>query len=491
MMNPDPAQHRAILQQIARRAMLAYGLLPDFSPAADAELGKIQGAPLQDGALTRDLRNLPWASIDNDDSMDLDQLTVAEIMPNDMIKILVAVANVDVLVQKGSAIDDHARQNTSSIYTPAQIFPMLPEKLSTDLTSLAENEDRLAIVSEMVFAADGSLLSSDIYSAHVRNQAKLAYNSVAAWLSGEGPAPDRVAADRTLAENLRVQDRVAQTLKGLRREHGALDLETIEARVIFEKDEIRDLRVEKKNRARELIEEFMIAANGVSARYLTAKRSPSFRRIVRSPKRWERIVEVAGQLGTRLPQEPDPQALQQFMAQRKIADPLHFPDLSLTIIKLLGNGEYAVEFPGEASAGHFGLAVKDYNHSTAPNRRFPDLITQRLIKVAITGSPLPYDRDELLELARHCTEKEDDVNKVERLVEKSAAAILLESRIGEVFTAIVTGASNKGTWVRLLDPPAEGRLVRGFEGVDVGDALRVRLKFTNVDKGYIDFVKAD
>ncbi len=469
--------------------MMERGLQPDFSPEVDAELDRIHGASLQETAPTRDLRELLWASIDNDDSMDLDQLTVADILPNGKRKILVAVANVDSIVKKGSAIDDHARQNTTSIYTPAQVFPMLPEKLSTDLTSLAENQDRLAIVMEMVFGSDGSLQSSDIYSALVRNHAKLAYNSIAAWFTGEGPAPDHVAANKALAENLRTQDQVAQMLKRLRQDHGALDLETIEARPVFEADELRDLRVEKKNRARELIEDFMIAANGVSARYLTAKQSPSLRRVVRSPKRWDRIIEVAAQLGTRLPEEPDSRALQKFMAHQKIDDPLHFPDLSLTFIKLLGNGEYTIEFPGEPSTGHFGLAVKDYSHSTAPNRRYPDLITQRLLKAVLVGSPLPYGRDELIELARHCTLKEDDANKVERLVGKSAAAILLESRIGEQFDAIVTGASFKGTWVRLLHPPVEGRLVHGFEGEDVGQMVRVRLMYTDVERGYIDFVK--
>ena len=490
-MDTDAGRQRSTLKRIAHRAMIERGLLPDFSRAALAELDGIRATSAGNSGRPRDMRNLPWASIDNDDSRDLDQLTVAETMPEGAVRILVAIADVDAIVKQGSAIDDHARHNTTSVYTAAEIFPLLPEKLSTDLTSLGYREDRPAIVIEMVFAEDGSLRSSDLYGATVRNSAKLAYNSVADWLEGKGPAPAPVAAVEGLAENLRLQDRVAQRLKAFRHEHGALDLETIETRPVFDGDVIRDLEAERRNRAKELIEDFMIAANGVTARYLNARKYPSLRRVVRSPKRWERIVEVASRYGATLPPEPDPRALGRFLAERKAADPLRFPDLSLTIIKLMGAGEYVPEFPEETAPGHFGLAVRDYTHSTAPNRRYPDLITQRLLKSAITGSPMPYGRDELTELARHCTEKEDDANKVERLVGKSAAAMLLESRIGERFDAIVTGASEKGTWVRLLHPPVEGRLIHGFEGANVGDGLRVQLVHTDVERGYIDFKRVD
>ena len=490
-MDMDAGRQRSTLRQIARRAMIERGLLPDFSRAALVELDGIRETAAGSSGGPRDLRNLPWASIDNDDSRDLDQLTVAETLPGGAVKILVAIADVDAVVKQGSAIDDHARQNTTSVYTAGEIFPMLPEKLSTDLTSLGYGEDRPAIVIEMVVGEDGSLRSSDLYGATVRNRAKLAYNSVAAWLEGEGPAPGPIADVEGLAENLRIQDRVAQQLKAFRHEHGALDLETIEARPVFDGDVIRDLEAERRNRAKELIEDFMIAANGVTARYLNARKYPSLRRVVRSPKRWERIVEVASRYGVTLPPEPDPRALGQFLTGRKAADPLRFPDLSLTIIKLMGAGEYVAEFPEETAPGHFGLAVRDYTHSTAPNRRYPDLITQRLLKAAITGSPMPYGRDELTELGRHCTEKEDDANKVERLVGKSAAAMLLEPRIGERFDAIVTGASDKGTWVRLLHPPVEGRLIHGFEGADVGDRLRVQLVHTDVERGYIDFKRVE
>ena len=485
-MENGSGKQRATLRRIARRAMLERGLLPDFSQDALAELSAIRAPAAGDGGV-RDLRSFPWASIDSDDSRDLDQLTVAEKLPGGFVRVLVAIADVDALVGKGSAIDGHARTNTTSVYTAGGIFPMLPERLSTDLTSLADREDRLAVVIEMTVAADGSLTASDVYRAAVRNCAKLAYNSVAAWLDGQGPMPAPVASVPGLDANLRLQDEVAQNLKAFRHEHGALDLQTLEARPVFDVDEIRDLEVEEKNRARELIEDLMIAANGVTARFLEARRLPSLRRVVRSPRRWDRIVEVAAHLGEALPPQPDPRALAGFLARRRVADLLRFPDLSLTVVKLLGAGEYVVEMPGQAAPGHFGLAVRDYTHATAPNRRFPDLLTQRLLKAALTGGPAPYTEDELAELAGHCTLQEDAANKVERQVAKSAAAMLLASKVGQRFDAIVTGASPKGTWVRVLRPPVEGKLVTGFEGLDVGHRLRVELAATDVERGFIDF----
>ena len=488
-MQTDEKQHRAILQRIAYRAMLQRGLLPDFSSEALAELDGIQSPAAINDEQLRDLRSLLWASIDNNDSRDLDQLTVAEAMQGDKVKILVAVADVDELVNNGSAIDEHARHNTTSVYTAARIFPMLPEKLSTDLTSLNCNEDRLAIVAEMVIGADGSLEDSDIYRARVRNHAKLAYNSVASWLEGHEILPEAVALVKGLEENLRLQDRAAGSMKNLRHVHGALSFETVEARPVFDGDEIRDLEVEKRNRAKDLIEDFMIGANGVTARYLSSKKFPSIHRVVRTPKRWERIVELADEHGFKLPNTPDSRALEEFLTKAKTADPVRFPDLSLAVIKLMGAGEYVAALPGETTPGHFGLAVRDYNHSTAPNRRYPDLITQRLLKAAIEESPLPYSNDELEVLAKHCTQEEDAANKVERQVRKSAAAMLLEHRIGEQFDAIVTGAAEKGTWARLLTIPVEGRVVHGFEGLDVGNRIRVQLTFVDVDRGYIDLKK--
>jgi VacB/RNase II family 3'-5' exoribonuclease len=483
------AAHRELLRQIARQAMADYKLQPDFSPAAVAECASARpAASASDGA--RDLRDLPWCSIDNDDSLDLDQLSVSAPAPGGATRILVAIADVDALVRPRGAVDDHARQNTTSVYTPAAIFPMLPERLSTDLTSLAFGEDRPAIVVDMVIDAQGSTVDSTVYRAVVRNRAKLAYNSVAAWLDGQGPMPGAIGAVPGLDAQLRVQDEAAHRMRQARLEHGALDFQTIETRPVFDGDRVRDLAVERDNRARDLIEDFMVAANGATARFLEAKRFPSIRRVVRSPERWDRLEALAASLGARLPADPDSKALADFLAARRAADPLRFPDLSLSVIKLLGAGEYVVDPPGGDAPGHFGLAVKDYTHSTAPNRRYPDLLTERLLKAAIAGAARPYTDEELASLATHCTEMEDEAHKVERLVRKAAAALVLESRLGEVFDAVVTGASPKGTWVRIFHPPVEGRLERGFEGADVGDRLRVRLIHTDARRGFIDFVRA-
>ena len=479
--------HRLILEDIARRAMLESGLAPDFSAQALGELAGIQVAAMQVEGSTRDLRNLPWCSIDNDDSRDLDQLTVAEAQLDGATKVLVAIADVDAIVKRRSGLDDHAQQNTASVYTVAETFPMLPERLSTDLTSLNFEADRMAIVIEMVLDGEGSLQSSELSRAMVCNRAKLTYNAVAEWLEGSGPMPQEIAKISGLDENLRLQDCMAQKLRALRHLNGALELETIQARPVFEGDELKALEGDYKNRAKDIIEDFMIAANGVTARYLATKAFPSMRRVVRVPKRWNRIVELAAERGTRLTKDPDAKALEGFLLAAKASDPIRFPDLSLSVIKLLGSGEYVVQPPGGTAVGHFGLAVKDYAHSTAPNRRYPDLITQRLLKSAMAGGAIPYDNSELEALAKHCTEAEAAVKKVERHVEKSAAAILLESRIGEQFDAIVTGASEKGTWVRLMNPPIEGRLELGSKTVDVGHQLRVQLVRTDVERGYIDF----
>jgi VacB/RNase II family 3'-5' exoribonuclease len=475
------------LKSIAREVMLKRGLLPNFSPAVIAETNRITQAAAASGAAIRDLRGLLWASIDNDDSADLDQLSVAEAVAGGAVKILVAIADVDALVKKDSAIDGHAWTNTTSVYTAAGIFPMLPEKLSTDLTSLGEGQERLAIVIEMVISTDGAVVASDIYRAAVLNRAKLAYNGVAAWLEGTAPAPPKLAAVPGLDEQLRVQDRTAQALKKVRHAHGALQLETLQVRAVFDSGALADLLPDEKNRAKELIEDFMIAANGVTAKYLAEKGVPSLRRVLRTPERWDRIVALACASGERLPPTPDAAALDAFLSKRRQLDPARFADVSLSVIKLLGSGEYALDVPGQPSEGHFALAVKDYTHSTAPNRRFPDLVTQRLLKAALTGQTSQYTNDELTTLARHCTDQEDNAAKVERQVGKSAAALLLASRIGARFDAIVTGASDKGTWVRISGPTAEGRVVRGFEGLDVGDRVVVELVRADVARGFIDF----
>jgi VacB/RNase II family 3'-5' exoribonuclease len=482
-------KHRATLERIAHTAMLERGLLPDFSAQALAELARIQAPASISQDSMRDLRKLLWVSIDNEDSLDLDQTTTAEELQDGCVKIYVAVADVDALVKKSTELDAHAQHNTTSVYTAARIFPMLPEKLSTDLTSLNFDQDRVSIVVEMVINRDGSLQTGDVYQAITHNYAKLAYNSVAAWLEGNGPISEGVAAINGLDINLRLQDKVAQRMKIFRHAHGALSLETIEAKVVFDGDQIRNLETEERNRAKELIENFMVAANGVTARFLDGKKFPSIRRVVRVPKRWELIVKVAAENQYELPETPNAKALEGFLVKQKAEDPQRFPDLSLTIIKLLGAGEYLAEIPGDKVPGHFGLAVQDYSHSTAPNRRYPDLITHRLLKAALRGQPVPYTKVELDALATHFTEAEDAANKVERQVSKSAAALILETHIGEQFEAIVTGAAQKGTWVRLLKIPVEGKLVQGTQGVDVGDRIRVQLIELDVERGYIDFKK--
>jgi VacB/RNase II family 3'-5' exoribonuclease len=478
------------LRLIAHKAMTDRGLEPDFPREALQQLNGIQGPARDTDHAIRDLRKRLWCSIDNDTSKDLDQLTVAEKLPAGRVKVLVAIADVDAIVKPSSPIDRHARTNTTSVYTAAQIFPMLPERLSTDLTSLGEDSDRLAIVIEMVVAADGSVQESELYRALVNNHAKLAYNSVAAWLDGADKMPDKVGKVKGLDEQLRMQDQIAQVMKSVRYQHGALDLETIEPEAVLRDGQVVDLRPQKKNRALELIEDFMIAANGVSAQFLEKRGLPALRRVVRSPERWDRIRKVAAGFGEQLPANADSKALGAFLARRRQTDLLRFPDLSLTIVKLLGAGEYVLQLPGQESAGHFGLAVQDYSHSTAPNRRFPDLITQRLLKSALAHDKLPYSPAELTSLATHCTEQEDAAKKVERQVRKSASAQFLSGRIGETFDALVTGASEKGTWVRLLKPPAEGKLMDGSKGVDVGDQIKVRLTGLNIERGFIDFVRS-
>jgi len=481
---------RARLRAIAIRAMRERGLEPAMPPDALAAAAEVQAAPLTSEEPVRDLRKRLWCSIDNDDSRDLDQLSVAEPQASGDVKVLVAIADVDVLVPKGSPADRHAAQNTTSVYTPGVIFPMLPERLSTDLTSLGEAQDRLAVVVEMVVSADGAITSSDLYGAIVRNHAKLAYNATGAWLAGSGPLPRAAAAVPAMDQQLRVQDGVAQALSRVRHEHGALEFQSLEVQSIFDGDTLLDLQPQVANRAKALIENLMVAANGVTARFLDARGFPSLRRVVKSPERWDRIRGLAQELGDALPPAADSRALNAFLVRRKEAAPDTFVDLSSTIIRLLGSGEYVVDPPGAESPGHFGLAVRDYSHSTAPNRRYPDLITQRLVKAALASHSAPYTIAELERLAVQCTRQEDNANKVERHVRKSAAALVVQSRIGDEFDAFVTGASNKGTYVRVGSPPIEGRLMGQTSGLDVGDRLRVRLSGVDVDRGFIDFERA-
>jgi exoribonuclease R len=473
------------LRATARRAMTENGFVPDFPPEVQREVAALaETTP----AGVPDLRELAWSSIDNRESRDLDQLEVAERLPYDHIRVRVAISDVDEMVDQGSATDGYAGHSTTSVYAGPFVFPMLPERLSTDLTSLNPGEDRGAVVVEMDVGPGGAVVRHDVFRALVRSRAKLSYDAVGAWLEAGTAVPPEVAAVAGLEEQVRLQDEAAQRLRALRRRHGLLDLETIEARPVVAGGRVIDLEVPPHDRARDIIENFMIAANVAMARFLKARRVPSLRRVVRTPKRWDRIVALAAELGEPLPAEPDPKALAGFLARRKAADPEHHPDLSLAVVKLLGPGEYVLERRASRGVdGHFGLAVAEYAHSTAPNRRYADLVTQRLVKAALDASPPVYTEDSLMAIAARCTEREDAARKVERTVRKSVAAALSLDRIGDYFTAIVTGASEKGTYVRVLRPPLEGRVVQGYQGLDVGDTVRVKLIGADPARGFIDF----
>jgi exoribonuclease-2 len=477
------------LQAIAKDVVQRHGFQPDFPPQVPQQLADLRAHPPQIAATgdIRDLRNLLWSSIDNDTSRDLDQIEVAERASNGDVKVMIGIADVDAFVPKQTPIDQHAARETTTVYAGVRNFPMLPEELSTGKTSLLENQDCLSVVVEFFVDSTGIVKSSSVYRAIVRNKAQLQYNSVGAWLEGKSPAPPKVSASEDLQAQLKLQDEVAQKLKTQRFQHGALSLQTDELQPLLLNDQVIDVVKQQKNHATELIEEFMVAANGVGARLL--EKVSSIRRIVRVPKRWDRIVQLAATNGEKLPVEPDSKALNDFLVRRKAADPDHFADLSLSVIKLIGPGEYVLERAGDVAPGHFGLAVQDYTHSTAPNRRFPDVVTQRLIKALLAGQKTPYSDGELTAIAANCTLKEDAAKKVEREMAKRLAAITLKNRIGEVFDAVVTGASEKGTFVRALQIHIEGMLTQGDQGLDVGDKLRVKLIRTDVQKGYIDFAR--
>jgi VacB/RNase II family 3'-5' exoribonuclease len=487
---PAPNPSHLDLQATAKEVMMQHGFAPDFAPEVSAQLADLKQHPPQvavaDGI--RDLRNLLWSSIDNDTSRDLDQIEVADGVSNGDVKILIGIADVDVFVPKLTPIDQHAARETTTVYTGIRNFPMLPEELSTGVTSLLENVDRLSVVTEFVVGPDGNLKSSDVYRAVVRNKAQLQYNSTGAWLEGKSPAPPKVAASSELQAQLKLQDEVAQRLKKQRVENGALNLQTDEVLPLVLNDKVVDVVKQQKNHATDLIEDFMIASNGVVARML--EKVSSLRRIVRTPERWDRIVQLAASKGEKLPAQPDSKALNDLLLRRKAADPDHFADLSLAVIKLIGPGEYVLERPGETAAGHFGLAVQDYTHSTAPNRRFADVVTQRLIKAMLAGKANPYSDDELTAVAANCTQKGDAARKVEREMSKRLAAVAMQNRIGQVFDAIVTGVTDHATFVRVLQPHIDGMLAQGQHGLDVGDRLRAKLIRTDVQKGYIDFARA-
>lgn len=476
------------LSAAAERCMQEHGFHPEFSGDAQQQLAAIIAAANTPGDehLT-DLRHLLWSSIDNDDSRDLDQIEWAEQLPDGRIRVLIGVADVDGTVHRGTPIDEHAASETTSVYTGVRTFPMLPVELSENITSLNEDQDRAAVVTEFCVGANGVTTDGKIHRALVQNKAQLAYNAVGSWLERKGAAPEKIAKSKELEQQLRLQDEAAQRMVGARFQHGALDLETIETRPVMQHEEAVDLARLVKNCATSLIEEFMVAANGVMARFLDAAKVASIRRVVRTPKRWERIVELAKGLGTNLPAEPDSKALNNFLLEQRTKDLAHFSDLSLSVIKLLGPGEYMMVRPGEESPGHFGLAVQDYTHSTAPNRRFPDVVTQRLLKAVKEGTSSPYSADELQAIAIRCTQMEDAARHVERDMQKRIAAVVLHPRIGESFAGIVTGVNQHGTFVRALEPHVEGMVVRGGKGLDVGDRVAVKLVGTNPERGFIDF----
>jgi len=472
----------------AHATMIEHGFQPDLPAGTDTEVSAIQAHPEPPAAPgAQDLRTLLWSSIDNDTSKDLDQIEWAEQLKDGRIRVLIGVADVDARVHQGMIIDSHAKSETTSVYTGVKVFPMLPAELSEGITSLNENEDRVAVVIEYTVDQSGTTADGKAYRALVRNRAQLAYNAVGAWLEGRGSAPAKVVASADLATQLKLQDTAAQRMVGGRFQHGALDLETMETRPVMLADQAVDIARLEKNRATSLIEEFMVAANGVIARTFEEAGVASIRRIVRTPKRWDRIVELAQGLGTTLPAEPDSKALNDFLLAQKVKDPDHFPDLSLATVKLMGPGEYVLVKPNEVSPGHFGLAVQDYTHSTAPNRRFPDVVTQRLLKAWLAKAPQPYTTDDLTAIAAHCTLMEDNARKVEREMQKRIAAVVLHPRIGQSFPAIVTGVNNYGTFVRTLDPHVDGMVVSGGKGLDVGDKVTVKLVSTDPQRGFIDF----
>jgi exoribonuclease-2 len=488
MNGPTPSD--VDLQAIARQVMIQHGFEPDFPRPVQQQLATLKShAPtVAPNGQIRDLRNLLWSSIDNDTSKDLDQIEVAEQLPNGDIKILVGIADVDAFVLRDTPIDAHAAKETTTVYTGVHNFSMLPEILSTGITSLLENQDAFSLIIEFIVSPDGQVLSSDLYRAIVRNKAQLTYNSIGGWFEGSAAPPPKVAASTDLQSQLKLQNQVAQALKKQRYFNGALNIETIEVRPVILDQKVVDVVRQEKNPATDLIEDFMIAANGVVARAL--ERVSSLRRIVKTPERWDRIVQLAAEQGGKLPAQPDSKALNDFLTQRKAADPDHFADLSLAVIKLMGPGQYVLERPGDPEQGHFGLAVQDYTHSTAPNRRFADLVTQRIVKAKLSGSTNPYSDGDLESIATNCTQREDAARKVEREMTKRMAAVAMASRIGQTFDGIVTGANTKGTFVRILNPRVEGMLVQGQQGLDVGDNLKVKLLRTDVQHGYIDFARA-
>jgi VacB/RNase II family 3'-5' exoribonuclease len=475
----------------ASAEMIREGFHPQYPDGTDEQVAAIRAAA---GSISPDgrpdLRGLLWSSIDNDTSRDLDQIEVAERVDGG-IRVRVGIADVSASVLRDTPIDKHAADQTVTVYTAVRNFSMLPTELSTDMTSLNENEDRAADVVEYVVDAQGAVSQTSIYRAIVRNAAQLAYSHVGPWLEGTAGPDAKVAASAYLQAQLKLQDEAAVALRGQRVRNGALEFNRTEADPVVVDGKVQEIKSVEHNRAADLIEEFMIAANESMARTLRAAKRSCIRRIVRSPERWARIVELVGQHGTVLPAEPDSGALNSFLQAQRAADAVHYPDLALAVIKLMGPGEYVLAAGNEANPpGHFGLAALDYAHSTAPNRRFPDLVTQRVVKAMLANQPPPYSDDELTAIALHCNDREKAARKVERAMEKRIAAVALAGSIGKTFHGVITGASEKGVYVRVFNPPVEGRVMRGEQGLDVGDMVDVTLLHTDPQHAFIDFGRA-
>ena len=478
------------LRGAAEAAMREHGFEPEFSAAVIREVRALdEPADHPQPPDVRDMRGAIWSSIDNRESRDLDQIEVAERLSDDSIRVSIGVADVDTLVPVGSAADDHAATNTTSVYTGVVTFPMLPERLSTNLSSLNQGEDRLAIVVQFDVDGNGDISNTEIYRALVRNRAKLAYDAVGTWLEGKTPPPPAIAKSPELEQQLRLQEEAMQRLRRAREVAGALDFESLEATPVVAHGKVVDLAITRRGPARDLIEDFMVAANRSVAKYLLDRGTASLRRVVKEPKRWDRIVALAAEVGEKLPDKPDNVALSEFLARRRAADPEHYADLSLNIVKLLGPGVYVYErrLGDRRDIGHFGLGVAEYVHSTAPNRRFADLVTQRMLRAVTLGEPCPYDDDEMFAIAQRCTERGEAARKVERTMRKIAGATMLAERVGDSFAAVVTASSPKGVYARVLSPPVEGRIVRGGQGLDVGDTVKLVLLSADPARGFIDF----
>ena len=470
----------------ARRALQEAGFQPDFPAKAASEARAAERSKLPP---VMDLSHLLWSSIDNEESRDLDQLEYAEPGPEGSIRLLLAIADVASFVPPDSAIDQRARHNTVSLYTAGGTFHLLPPDLSTGKTSLLQNETRLALVADMLVEDDGEVHQPKVYQAKVKNKARLTYDAVGGWLESARPLPEF---DETpgLKEQLTMQWEASQRLELLRKKMGSLVFTSYEARAVIRNGRCVDMAICERSRARDLIESLMVATNVATATFLKSRGFPIIERAVHAPKRWDRICQIAAGYGVKLPETPAPKPLADFLAARRVTNPDDFKNLSLTVLKLLGSGEYVVEPPDQQLSGHFGLAVDDYSHSTAPNRRYADLVIQRLLSASLEKNGPPYSNTELQEIAQRCTEREDAARKVERFMRKVAAAQFLSEQIGRTFAGIVTGASSKGTFVRLFRPAVEGKVERGEHGLDVGDRVQVRLISTDPERGFIDFERA-